>query len=447
MVKKKFICNNCHSEYPKWSGQCLGCKQYNSIEETQLNSKSAHSLNLDDSQVYSLADIEINDQTRIMTQLQELDLVLGGGLVEGSLTLLAGSPGVGKSTLLLQIANQISKSQKSLYVSGEENLSQIKLRVKRLKLNLDCLFLNETNLENILYHVHKNKIKFLIIDSIQTTNSQEQASAFGTVGQIKTVTMLLMDFANKNNITIIIVGHITKDGDIAGPKMLEHMVDTVIYLELEKDSNIRILQSAKNRFGSIEQIGLLHLLEDGFHDVMQTTLNYMQPQDINVSGVAISAIIEGNKEIFVEVETLINPTKFTNPKRFCQGIDIARLNVMVALLNKRVGIDLNYCDIYVKVLGGIKLNKTDIDLALAMALYSIKKELVVPLDTVLIAEVTLTGVLKNSMDTEKLITKAQRLGFKRVIISAEYKTKKHQIKVIKCTNINQVIENLWEPAC
>ncbi|WOO88100.1 DNA repair protein RadA [Mollicutes bacterium LVI A0039] len=429
-----YICNECQSEYKKWYGQCPKCKAWNTIEkgEAQAALKSSKAIT---KEVLSLNQINLDELTRLSSGMSQLDLVLGGGFVPGSLSLLGGRPGIGKSTLILKLADFIAKSHRVLYVSGEENLGQIKLRANRLGVVGDINFLNEQNSHHIMATALANKIEFLIIDSIQTTASPEVSGASGSVSQLKAIALEMMEFAKKQNITIVLIGHVTKDGDIAGPKLLEHMVDTVMYLESDNLSDVRLIRSEKNRFGTTNEIGMLEMTTSGLVTFDQNKLLKTRPSQ-SAEGVAMSAIKVGGRTIFLEVQSLITNTAYPSPKRSSQGIDLSRLNIMLAIIQKHMHIALNYDDVYLKLRGNVKGIENGIDLGLIASLYSAKCEFSISSNDLFLGEVTLTGEILPVAQISDIVATAEKLGYTRVFCNSKIE---HPL-VHNCLDIRSVLE-------
>ncbi len=430
-----YICNECNSEYKKWYGQCPKCKSWNTIEQGNASPSSNKMQNVVVQDLLSLADINLEDVVRIKSGIDQLDLVLGGGFVPGSLSLLGGRPGIGKSTLILKLANHIAKTQRVLYVSGEENLGQIKLRANRLGVENDIRFINEQNSHNIIETALQNKVELLIIDSIQTTASPEVNGACGSVSQLKAVALEMMEFAKSNNITVVLIGHVTKDGDIAGPKLLEHMVDTVMYLETDNYSDVRLLRAEKNRFGTTNEIGMLSMTHSGLVTFDQNKNLKSRPKK-QAEGIAMCAHKLGGRQIFVESQALVTSSAYPSPKRSGQGIDVSRLNIILAILQKHMHIALNYDDVYLKLRGSMKMTDTICDLALIVSLYSAKCEFEVSTNDLYLGEVTLTGELLPHPDVEELVNAAQKLGYTRIFCNSKIEDE----SVICCNNIRQVLE-------
>lgn len=427
-----YICNECQSELKKWYGQCPKCKAWNTIEQRSapLTKQTAKA-----KEVLSLSQIDLSKLERTESGVEQLDLVLGGGFVPGSLSLLGGRPGIGKSTLILKLADHIAQTKRVLYVSGEENLGQIKLRANRLAVTNDIRFLNEQNVQDIIATALSNKVEFLIIDSIQTTVSPDASGQSGSVSQLKAIALELMDFAKRHNITVVLIGHVTKDGDIAGPKLLEHMVDTVLYIETDNYSDVRILRSEKNRFGTTNEIGMLKMTNSGLVTYDQNGL-FGSRSTISAEGIAMSAIKIGGRNVFVEVQSLITSTAYPSPKRSSQGIDVSRLNIMLAIIQKHMHVALNYDDVYLKLRGSLKGTLNSIDLGLIVSLYSAKMEFAVSNNDLFLGEVTLTGEILEVDGADELIATAIKLGYKRIFCN----TKLDVPAVTCCYNIHQVLE-------
>lgn len=428
-----YICSSCQSEYKKWYGQCPKCKSWNTIESGQPTVATKRSATV--KELKSLSQIDLESLERTSSGIEQLDLVLGGGFVPGSLSLLGGRPGIGKSTLILKLADHIAKTKRVLYVSGEENLGQIKLRANRLGVTSDIRFLNEQNSHDIMETSLSNKVEFLIVDSIQTTASPESNGASGSVSQLKAIALEMMEFAKKHNITVVLIGHVTKDGDIAGPKLLEHMVDTVLYLETDNYSDVRLLRGEKNRFGTTNEIGMLKMTSNGLvtYDQNQVVKSRVAS---SIEGTTMSAVKIGGRNVFIEVQSLITSTAYPSPKRSSQGIDLSRLNIMLAIIQKHMHVALNYDDVYLKLRGSVKGIESSIDLGLIVSLYSAKMEFPVSNADLFLGEVTLTGELLKVTDVTDIIAAAKKLGYKRIFCN----TKLDDPAVVSCQTIREVLE-------
>ena len=420
-VKTKWVCQNCGYETPKYIGKCPDCNSWGTlVEEVEVKTITpAQSVVIDDSPVCLINEIEITESIKIPSGFEELDRVLGGGLVQGSLVLLAGDPGIGKSTLVLQTAGNIcSQGKKLLYVCAEESGSQVKLRAQRLNVNSDNLYVySQTNLEAVITQIDNLKPEILVIDSIQSIYTSNITSSSGSVSQIRECTNALMDIAKNKNITVVVIGHVTKDGNIAGPKVLEHMVDTVIYFEGDKYKSQRLLRSIKNRFGSTNEIGVFNMVENGLEEVTNPSELFMKERTDNATpGSVIIATNEGTRALLVEVQALVGATSYPAPRRVATGLEYNRLLQIIAVLEKRIGLNLSKHDVYVNVIGGIEIDEPAADLGIALAIATCYRDVVVDPDCVIIGEISLSGEIRNVSNLEKRIYEAQKLGFKKAIV-------------------------------
>jgi DNA repair protein RadA/Sms len=418
MAKSVFFCSECGNETPRWQGQCPACGRWNTIveEAAPKKSKSAAVRGIPQKKPVRLRELEIRDETRFMTGLGEFDRVLGGGAVTGSLVLVGGSPGIGKSTLLLQICGLLD-SGRILYVSGEESERQLKMRAERLKVDFDDLFiLSETGMEGIEAAVEEIKPKVLIVDSIQTVYNAELTSAPGSVGQVKDCAMTLMKLAKAGEITVFLIGHVNKEGAIAGPKVLEHMVDCVLYFEGEKSHSYRILRAAKNRFGSTNEIGVFEMREDGLHEVQNPSEALLSGRPENTPGTCVTCVLEGSRPILAEVQALVAPSGFTVPRRNSNGIEYNRAMMLLAVLEKRGGFKVAGCDSYINVVGGMDLADPGADLAVIAALASGYRDTPVPYDLAAFGEVGLTGEIRAVSRVDARLSEIKRLGFKKCLM-------------------------------
>ncbi len=421
-IKTKWVCQNCGYETPKYIGRCPDCGSWSSFtEETEVknSNSSLQSVVIDNTPVCLINEIEITESIKASTGFEEFDRVLGGGLVQGSLVLLAGDPGIGKSTLLLQTAGNIcNNGKKLLYICAEESGSQVKLRAQRLNVNSDKLYVySQTNLENVLSQIDEIKPDILVIDSVQSVYTSNITSSSGSVSQIRECTNILMDIAKNKNITVIVIGHVTKDGNIAGPKVLEHMVDTVIYFEGDKYKSQRLLRSIKNRFGSTNEIGVFNMAENGLEEVSNPSELFMnERRDVVTPGSVIISTLEGTRALLVEIQALVGTTSYPSPRRVSTGVEYNRLLQIIAVLEKRIGLNLSKHDVYVNVTGGIEINEPAADLGIALAVATCFRDVVVDSDCVIIGEISLSGGIRNVSDLEKRIYEAQKLGFKKAII-------------------------------
>ena len=419
-VKTKWVCQNCGYETAKYIGKCPDCGSWGTlVEEKEVKSSPVQSVAIDNSPACLINEIEVTESIRISSGFEELDRVLGGGLVQGSLILLAGDPGIGKSTLVLQTAGNICKSgKKLLYVCAEESGSQVKLRAQRLNVNTDNLYVySQTNLDAVKIQLEELKPEILVIDSIQSVYTSEITSSSGSVSQIRECTNILMDIAKNKNITVIVIGHVTKDGNIAGPKVLEHMVDTVIYFEGDKYKTQRLLRSIKNRFGSTNEIGVFNMVENGLEEVTNPSELFMRERSATVTpGSVIIAANEGTRALLVEVQALVGATSYPSPRRVSTGIEYNRLLQIIAVLEKRIGINLSKHDVYVNVIGGVEIDEPAADLGIALAIATCYRDVCVSSDCVIIGEISLSGEIRNVSNLEKRIYEAHKLGFKKAIV-------------------------------
>jgi len=448
-VKTTFICDNCGSNFPKWQGQCTSCKSWNSISEevilkSKINTWESESVKkIKSSLPQKISNIVYKEEDRLVTSDTEFNRVLGGGIVPGSLILLGGEPGIGKSTLLLQIAIRLPYS--TLYVSGEESQSQIKMRANRMNHESDdCYVLTEVNLESIFKQIEKTKPQILIIDSIQTLKTELVDSAPGSVSQIKTCTSELINFAKKTSTPVIIIGHITKDGNIAGPKILEHMVDTVLQFEGDRNHVYRILRVNKNRFGSTNEIGVYEMNVKGLKEITNPSEILISKKNQELSGNAISATIEGMRPFMIEVQALVSTAVYGTPQRSSTGYNSKRLNMLLAVLEKRVGFRLASKDVFLNITGGISVDDTALDLAVVAAVISSNEDIVLNEKYCFAAEVGLSGEIRPVQRLEQRITEAEKLGFSKIFISkfSKLNVSPKSIKIIYLSKIEDLINNL-----
>ena len=421
-AKTLFYCTECGNESPKWQGRCSACGAWNTVVEQPAQTtrktagKSAASVVLQ-SVPKRMDEVESGDELRFATGMSELDRVLGGGAVKGSLVLLGGAPGIGKSTLMLQICHQLSRFSKVLYVSGEESERQIKLRAGRLKVSGENLYLlAETNLENVVEAVHQLGPDVLIVDSIQTLYNGDLTTAPGSVGQVKECTMTLMQLAKGEGLTVFVIGHINKEGSIAGPKVLEHMVDCVLYFEGEQNMSHRILRAAKNRFGATNEIGVFEMQDIGLAEVPNPSEALLAGRPLDAPGTCVTCAMEGVRPVLAEVQALVVPSSFGNPRRTTNGADYNRVNMLMAVLEKRAHMRLSVCDAYVNITGGVRMNEPAADLAIIMAIASSHKEFVIDEKTVIFGEVGLSGEIRSVSLAEQRVSEAVKLGFETVIL-------------------------------
>ncbi|MBM7555116.1 DNA repair protein RadA [Thalassobacillus pellis] len=421
--KTKYVCQECGYESAKWMGKCPACHQWNTlVEEVMSGSNSRHVFQAEpgttSKKPEKITAIQSEKEPRVTTNMPELNRVLGGGIVPGSLVLIGGDPGIGKSTLLLQVSSQLAdKGMPVLYISGEESARQTKLRADRLSIKSEELYvLPETNLVEVVNQIEAIDPQFVVIDSIQTIYREEVTSAPGSVSQVRECTSELMRVAKSKGIPIFIVGHVTKEGSIAGPRLLEHMVDAVLYFEGEQHHTFRILRSVKNRFGSTHEMGIFEMKEKGLEEVDNPSEIFLEERSQGAAGSTIVASMEGTRPVLVEIQALISPTTFGNPRRMATGLDHNRVPLLMAVLEKRVGLLLQNQDAYVKVAGGVKLDEPAIDLGVAISIASSFRNQASSPEDVVVGEVGLTGEIRRVARIEQRVQEAAKLGFKRVII-------------------------------
>lgn len=446
--KSVFFCQNCGHEENKWLGQCPMCKEWNTfVEEPVSFSKSASAKLIKDAEVVALKHVETDQEERIKTKIEELDRVLGGGIVPGSLLLVGGDPGIGKSTLLLQVCQRLCEDKHQVfYISGEESLKQIKLRANRMgEFTEDLLLLCETNLEIVKNVIQKRKPEVVIIDSIQTMYSEEVASAPGSVSQVRESTNVFMQLAKGLGISIFIVGHVTKEGTVAGPRVLEHMVDTVLYFEGDRHASYRILRGVKNRFGSTNEIGVFEMRQNGLVEVENPSEFMLNGKPENASGSVVACSMEGTRPILIEIQALVCSSNFGMPRRTAAGTDYNRVNLLMAVLEKRVGIHLSNYDAYVNIAGGIKMNEPAVDLGIVMAIVSSYKNQPIDEKTIVFGEVGLSGEVRAVNMPEQRVAEAKKLGFTTCImpeVSREVVKNIKGIKIIGVKTINEALQVL-----
>jgi len=444
--KSVFFCGNCGHEESKWLGQCPMCKEWNTFtEEVISKGHSSIAAQKKEMQVMTLSSISADAEDRIRTHIGELDRVLGGGIVMGSLILVGGDPGIGKSTLLLQVCQKLSGDKRNiLYISGEESLKQIKLRANRIgDFTENLLLLCETNLELIRSIIEERRPEVVVIDSIQTMYSEDVGSAPGSVSQVRESTNVLMQLAKGMGISIFIVGHVTKEGTVAGPRVLEHMVDTVLYFEGDRHASYRILRGVKNRFGSTNEIGVFEMREAGLAEVENPSEFMLNGKPENASGSVVACSMEGTRPILIEIQALICQSNFGMPRRTAAGTDYNRVNLLMAVLEKRAGLSLANSDAYINIAGGIKMNEPAVDLGIVMAIVSSHRNRPVDEKTIIFGEVGLSGEVRAVSMPEERVGEAKKLGFEKCImpeVSRDVVKKISGIEVIGVRNISDAIK-------
>lgn len=446
--KSIFFCQNCGHEESKWLGQCPMCKEWNTfVEEKMTSTKASVAKERKHAEIVTLNSISTDEDERMKTDIEELDRVLGGGIVPGSLVLVGGDPGIGKSTLLLQVCQKLSaKGRKIIYISGEESLKQIKLRANRMGEFTENLYLFcETNLDIIRSVIEQQKPEMVVVDSIQTMYNEEVGSAPGSVSQVRESTNIFMQLAKGLNISIFIVGHVTKEGTVAGPRVLEHMVDTVLYFEGDRHASYRILRGVKNRFGSTNEIGVFEMRKNGLEEVKNPSEFMLNGKPENASGSVVVCAMEGTRPMLLEIQALVCRSNFGMPRRTATGLDYNRVNLLMAVLEKRVGLSLSDFDAYVNIAGGIRMNEPASDLGIVLAIASSYKNKPIAEDTVVFGEVGLSGEVRAVTMPEQRIAEAKKLGFKRCIIpevSVNTVGKVEGIEIIGVKSVNGAIRVL-----
>lgn len=449
-LKTSFFCQNCGTQYSKWQGQCNACKEWNTIaeeiiqKEEKTDWKPTTSENKRVSKPLKIKEIDSTQEVRMDTTDSELNRVLGGGIVPGSLILLGGEPGIGKSTLLLQISLKLP--YKTLYVSGEESQKQIKMRAERINPNSEnCLILTETKTQNIFRHIVEVEPDIVIIDSIQTLHTDHIESTAGSISQIRETTAELIKFAKETNIPVILIGHITKDGNIAGPKILEHMVDTVLQFEGDRNHVYRLLRSLKNRFGSTAELGIYEMQGSGLREVSNPSEILISHREEELSGTAIASTLEGMRPLMIEIQALVSTAVYGTPQRSTTGYNAKRLNMILAVLEKRAGFRLGTKDVFLNVTGGISVDDPAIDLAVVAAILSSNEDIAVGKDVCFAGEVGLSGEIRPVNRVEQRIQEAEKLGFATIFVSKYNKIalKNPLIKIVLVSKIEEVVEQLF----
>ncbi len=450
-TKTTFFCQNCGTQFSKWQGQCTACKEWNTINEEVLQKKaSTPSWEAQDqstkraAEPIAIANISLEQQQRLATQNSELDRVLGGGIVPGSLILLGGEPGIGKSTLMLQIA--LNLPHKTLYVSGEESAQQIKMRAQRIAPESEsCLILTETQTQQIFRHIGKVKPDIVVIDSIQTLHTDYIESSPGSISQIRECTSELIKFAKQTQTPVIVIGHITKDGNIAGPKILEHMVDTVLQFEGDRNYLYRLLRANKNRFGSTNELGIFEMQSNGLRAVTNPSEVLLSNHSEELSGTAVAATLEGMRPLLIEIQALVSSAVYGTPQRSATGYNIKRLNMLLAVLEKRAGFKLGSKDVFLNITGGIRVEDPAIDLAVVAAILSSNVDIAVPKSMCFAAEVGLSGEVRAVTRVTQRIHEAQKLGFNTIVVAKQSKIdqKDFNIEIIAINKVHDVVKALF----
>lgn len=448
-TKTSFFCQSCGTQFAKWSGQCTSCHEWNTIVEEiiQKEAKRAWGINSSTKKAAKpqrISEIELSEQDRISTKSEELNRVLGGGLVRGSVVLVGGEPGVGKSTLLLQIA--MLSNHKILYVSGEESLTQIKMRSERLKENNpNCYVLTETNTQNIFRNIEELQPEILIIDSIQTLYTDYLDATPGTVSQIRESAAELIKFAKETATPVFLVGHITKDGQLAGPKILEHMVDVVLQFEGDRNHIYRILRVHKNRYGSAAELGIFEMQLNGLREVLNPSEILISQKEESLSGIAIASIIEGARPLMIEVQALVSTAVYGTPQRSSTGYNLKRLNMLLAVLEKRAGFKLGIKDVFLNITGGITVEDPSIDLAVIAAVLSSNEDESIPQNFCFAAEVGLAGEIRPISRIDQRIKEAEKLGYKKIFVSKynKFEKRNNSIQIVNVSKIEDVFKHLF----
>ena len=448
-VKTAYFCQNCGAQHPKWQGQCSACKAWNTIVEEVVQKEEVKpwSNKASDAKVKALkvADISLTNEARIKTHNAELDRVLGGGIVPGAVVLLGGEPGIGKSTLMLQLALGL-KNFKTLYVSGEESAKQIKMRAERLgEGSSNCLILTETSTQNIFAHIDAVKPNLLVVDSIQTLHSQAIDASPGSVSQIRETASELLRFAKETATPIILIGHITKDGSLAGPKILEHMVDVVLQFEGDRNHIYRILRAQKNRFGSTSELGIYEMVSHGLREVHNPSEILISQKDEALSGTAVAATVEGMRPMLIEVQALVSSAVYGTPQRSATGFDLRRLSMLLAVLEKRCGFRLGAKDVFLNITGGIKVDDPSIDLCVVAAILSSNEDVAISDKICFAGEVGLSGEIRPATRIEQRILEAEKLGFEQIFISKYNKieAEKFAINVVGFGKVEELYQSLF----
>lgn len=446
-VKSSFVCGQCGANHPKWAGQCSECKEWNSITEVMQAPKVSEKLQgyaaETNSNITYLSEVELKQETRISTGIKELDRALGSGLIEGSVTLIGGDPGIGKSTLLLQTLTNVNKDHEVLYVTGEESLTQVSVRAHRLGLSESNIkLLAETQIERMMALAQTVNPKIMVVDSIQTIFTESMQSAPGSVGQVRESAAQLVRFAKRNGVALFLVGHVTKDGALAGPRVLEHMVDTVLYFEGQKDSRFRLIRAVKNRFGAANEIGIFAMTDTGLKGINNPSAIFLSNTDAKVSGSVVMVSFEGSRPLLVEVQALVDESYSGHAKRLTVGIESNRLSMLLAILSRHASIATHNIDVYLNVVGGVRVTETGADLASIFAVLSSLNRRALPKDLAVFGEVGLGGEIRPVQSGQERIKEAAKHGFKKIIVPSANAAEKNiqGIEVIPVSEIKEAIE-------
>ncbi len=445
MAKKsaKYVCQSCGFVSEVWMGRCSDCAEWSSFVEEVVDKKTK--VLKTKTKAIKISDVKYESYKRIGTGFDELDIVLGGGIVDGALILVGGDPGVGKSTLLLQVASNVSKGKKVLYVSGEESLSQIKLRADRVGAkDANIMLLSENEISSIIASIDENQPDVLIVDSIQTVYDENITSAQGSVSQVREITNKLMHIAKGRNIVVFIIGHVTKSGSIAGPKVLEHIVDTVLYFEGEKNNVFRLIRAVKNRFGSTNELGIFEMDSAGLVGVENPSELFIGNRPKNEAGSIVCATMEGTRPLLIEVQALTSITSYPAPRRVALGMDYNRMSILLAVMEKKLGIVMNNFDVYLNIVGGVSITETAVDLAVISSIISSYRNRPIDEKTIVFGEVGLAGEIRGVSDAEKRIREAEKLGFDRIILpKANILKTKNNVKLFPVERLEEVLDLLF----
>jgi len=445
--KKIFVCSKCDAQFPKWLGQCPECGSWGTIVEQAVYQNEREEIKVSSGKIIDFSQVKAEKYPRLRTGIEELDRVLGGGIVPGSLVLLGGEPGAGKSTLMAQVAEKLKEKQLVLYVSGEESAGQIKMRMDRLKVSPEKIqYLGETDIDIICATIEKYKPSLAVIDSIQTVSSHGLSGGAGTINQVRTCTSKLVNVAKKTGIPIFITGHITKEGLVAGPKILEHLVDTVLYLEGDPYHYFRILRAAKNRFGATNEVGVFEMTERGLSEVKNPSKIFLSQKEINISGSVVSVILKGTRPFLVEVQALVNRTIYGYAQRKAIGFDFNRLQLLIAVLVRRCGLNLGNFDVYLNIAGGIKVDEPAIDLAVCLSVASAYKNKPINRELAVFGEVGLSGEIRPVSFTQQRINEAAKLGFKKIILPVSKEkigSPTPDLEIIQVRNLAETIKTVF----